>query len=139
LNPTSLAAHHFRRARALDEGPEMTEAVLPEAEEKKLRDLVLLVYVLQAVGFLIGMTWVVGVVINYLKIDDVRNTWLETHFNWQLRTFWLGLAGMAVAWLLMIVKIGVLIGFAVTLWAIYRVVKGWLALNDRKPMYAALV
>ena len=117
----------------------MIDAVLPEAEEKKLRDLALLIYGLQAIGFLIGLTWIVGVVINYLKIDDVRNTWLETHFNWQLRTFWLGLAGMAVAWLLMVVKIGVLIGFAVTVWAIYRVAKGWLGLNDRKPMYPALV
>jgi uncharacterized membrane protein len=117
----------------------MTDAVLPEAEEKRLRDLALLVYALQAVGFLIGLSWIVGVVINYLKIDDVRNTWIETHFNWQLRTFWLGLAGMVVAWLLMVVKIGVLIGFAVTAWAIYRVARGWLALNDRKPMYPALV
>jgi uncharacterized membrane protein len=117
----------------------MTDAVLPEAEEKRLRDLALLVYALQAIGFVIGLSWIVGVVVNYLKIDDARNTWLETHFNWQLRTFWLGLAGMAVAWLLMVVKIGVLIGFAVTVWAIYRVAKGWLALNDRKPMYPALV
>ena len=116
----------------------MTDAVLPEAEEKKLRDLAQFVYVLQAVGFLIGLTWIVGVVINYLKIDDVRNTWLETHFNWQLRTFWVGLAGMGLAWLLMVVKIGALIGLAVTVWAIYRVAKGWLALNDRKPMYPAL-
>ena len=117
----------------------MIDAVLPEAEEKKLRHLALLIYVLQAIGFLIGLTWIVGVVINYLRIDDVRNTWLETHFNWQLRTFWLGLAGMAIAWLLMVVKIGVPIGFAVTVWAIYRVAKGWLALSDRKPMYPALV
>jgi uncharacterized membrane protein len=116
----------------------MTDAVRPEAEEKRLRDLAFLVYALQAAGFLFGLTWIVGVVINYLKIDDVRNTWLETHFNWQLRTFWLGLAGMAVAWLLMVVKIGVLIGFAVTVWAVYRVAKGWLALNDRKAMYPSL-
>lgn len=116
----------------------MTDAVLPEAEEKRLRELAFLVYALQAAGFLFGLTWIVGVVINYLKIDAVRNTWLETHFNWQLRTFWLGLAGMAVAWLLMVVKIGVLIGFAVTVWAVYRVAKGWLALNDRKAMYPSL-
>lgn len=117
----------------------MSETVLPEVDEKKLRDLALLVYVLQAIGFVVGLTWIVGVVINYLKIDDVRNTWLETHFNWQLRTFWIGLAGMALAWALTIVKIGVLIGLAVTVWAIYRVAKGWLALVDRKPMYPALV
>lgn len=117
----------------------MSETVLPEVDEKKLRDLALLVYVVQAIGFVVGLTWIVGVVINYLKIDDVRNTWLETHFNWQLRTFWVGLAGMALAWALTIVKIGVLIGLAVTVWAIYRVAKGWLALVDRKPMYPALV
>jgi uncharacterized membrane protein len=117
----------------------MSVVALSEDEEKKLRDLALLVYVLQAAGFVVGLTWVVGVVINYLKIDAARNTWLETHFNWQLRTFWLGLAGMVVAWALTIVKIGVLVGFAVTVWAIYRVAKGWLALVDRKPMYPALV
>jgi uncharacterized membrane protein len=116
----------------------MTEAAVL-VEEKKLRALAVLVYALQAVGFLMPLMWVVGVVIDYLKIDDVRNTWLETHFNWQLRTFWIGLAGMVVAWLLMIVKIGVLVGFVVTVWVIYRVVKGWLALNDRKPMYPSLV
>lgn len=117
----------------------MSETVLTEDAEKRLRDLALLVYVLQAAGFLVGLTWVVGAVIDYLKIGEVRNTWLETHFNWQLRTFWLGLAGMALAWALMIVKVGALIGIAVTVWAIYRVVRGWLALVDRKPMYPALV
>jgi uncharacterized membrane protein len=116
----------------------MTEAVLPEAEEKKLRDLALAVYVLQAVGFVIGLTWIVGAVINYLKIGEVRNTWLETHFNWQLRTFWIGLAGLVVAWALTIVKIGYLVGLGVTIWAIYRVVKGWRALNERTPMYPSL-
>jgi uncharacterized membrane protein len=117
----------------------MSDVALSEDEEKKRRDLALLVYVLQAAGFLVGLTWVVGVVINDLKIEAVRNTWLETHFNWQLRTFWLGLAGMIVAWVLAILKIGVLVGLAVTVWAIYRVAKGWLALVDRKPMYPALV
>lgn len=116
----------------------MVESVLPEVGEKTLRDLALLVYVLQAIGFLVGLTWIAGVVINYLKIGAVRNTWLETHFNWQLRTFWIGLAGMAIAWALMIVKIGALIGLAVTVWAIYRVARGWLALVNRRPMYPAL-
>jgi uncharacterized membrane protein len=120
-------------------GREVTEAVVPDADQKKLRDLALLVYALQAAGFLIGVSWIAGVVINYLKIDDVRNTWLETHFNWQLRTFWFGLAGMMVAWALAIVKIGAVVGLVVTAWAIYRVAKGWLALAARKPMYPALV
>ena len=113
----------------------MTETVLQGTDEKKLRDLALLVYVLQAVGFALWPTWVAGAVVNYVKIADVRNTWLETHFNWQLRTFWFWLAGMIVGFALLIVKIGWLINVGVTIWAIYRVVKGWLYLNDRKPMY----
>jgi uncharacterized membrane protein len=117
----------------------MTEFVLPEAEAKKLRDLALLVYAMQAAGFLLWPTWIVGAVIDYVKIGAVRNTWLETHFNWQLRTFWVWLAGMILGFILLVVKIGWLVNVAVTVWAIYRVVKGWLYLNDRKPMYDALV
>ena len=109
--------------------------IAPEAEEQKLRDLALLVYALQAAGFLIGVTWIAAVVINYVKIDDVRNTWLETHFNWQIRTFWFGLAGWVLGFLTLVILIGWLILPIVTIWAIYRVVKGWLFLNDRKPMY----
>lgn len=117
----------------------MTEFVLPESDEKKLRDLALLVYAAQAVGFLLWPAWVAGAVIDYMKIDAVRNTWLETHFNWQLRTFWVWLAGMILGLILLVVKIGWLVSAAVTVWAVYRVVKGWLYLSDRKPMYDALV
>jgi uncharacterized membrane protein len=131
---TSKLAHQMPRGDS-----NVTDTVLPETEEQKLRDLALLVYVLQAVGFVVWPTWIVGVVINYLKIGEARNTWLETHFNWQLRTFWFGLAGMIVGAVLWIVKIGWLVNLAVMVWAIYRVVKGWLALNDRRPMYDALV
>lgn len=113
----------------------MSEIALPEAEEQKLRDLALLVYALQTAGFLIGVTWIAAVVINYVKIDDVRNTWLETHFNWQIRTFWFGLAGWVLGVITLVIMIGWLILTVVTIWAIYRVVKGWLFLNDRKPMY----
>jgi uncharacterized membrane protein len=117
----------------------MVEATLPEAEEKKLRELVLLVYVLQAVGFFVLVTWIAGVVVDYVKLDAARNTWLETHFNWQIRTFWLGLVGWVVGWATAVILIGWPILAVVTLWAIYRVVKGWLYLNDRKPMDSGLV
>jgi uncharacterized membrane protein len=117
----------------------MAETVLTEGDEKRLRDLALLVYVLQAVGFLIGVTWIVAVIVNYVKMDEVRNTWLESHFNWQIRTFWFGLAGWIVGVITLIVLVGWLILLAVTIWAIYRVVKGWLYLNERKPLYPGLI
>jgi uncharacterized membrane protein len=117
----------------------MADMALNETEEKKLRDLATLVYVLQAVGFAVGITWIVAVIINYVKIDVTRGSWLETHFNWQIRTFWFGLVGWIVGMVTAMILIGWVILAVVTLWAIYRVVKGWLYLNDRKPMYPGLV
>ena len=98
---------------------------MAEADEKKGKDLALLVYILQAVGLVIGLTWIVAVIINYVKRDDVRGTWIESHFDWQIKTFWIGLAGWVVG--------------VITVWGIYRIVKGWLALNDGKPVGTGLV
>jgi uncharacterized membrane protein len=115
------------------------ESKMAEADEKKAKDLALLVYILQAVGFLIGLTWIVGVIINYVKRDDVRGTWIESHFDWQIKTFWIGLALQVVGWITVWILIGWLILLAGTIWGIYRVVKGWLALNDAKPLGTGLV
>ena len=106
---------------------------MAEADEKKGKDLALLVYILQAVGLVIGLTWIVAVIINYVKRDDVRGTWIESHFDWQIKTFWIALAGWIVGVATAFILIGWLILLAVTVWSIYRVVKGWLALNDGKP------
>ena len=106
---------------------------MAEADEKKGKDLALLVYILQAVGLVIGLTWIVAVIINYVKRDDVRGTWIESHFDWQIKTFWIALAGWIVGVATAFILIGWLILLAVTVWSIYRVVKVWLALNDGKP------
>ena len=111
-------------------------------EEEKLRSLktlTMVVYALQAAGFFIGLTWIVAVVMNYVKREEVAGTFLESHFAWQIRTFWWGLAGAVLGAILMIVLIGWLVWIAVGIWAIYRIVKGWLNLNDSKPVPASLV
>ena len=90
---------------------------MAEADDKKGKELALLVYVLQAVGFVIGLTWIVGVIINYVKRDDVRGTWIESHFDWQIKTFWIGLAGWIVGVITVWILIGWLILLAVTVWA----------------------
>lgn len=48
-------------------------------------------YALQAIGFFVGITYIVAIIINYVKRDDVKGTWLESHFRWQMRTFWFSL------------------------------------------------
>jgi uncharacterized membrane protein len=100
------------------------------------RNTVQLVYVLQAVGFLIGITWIAGVIVNYVKQDEVKGSWLESHFRWQMRTFWFGLLWGVLGGITTLVGIGFLIIAVNYIWLIYRVVKGWLDLSSNKPMYA---
>jgi uncharacterized membrane protein len=104
------------------------------AVSDKQKNLVLLVYILQALSFLVGVSAIAGIIINYLKRDEVKGTWLESHFDWQIKTFWYTLLGSIIGFVLLIIGIGVLILGAVTLWYIYRVIKGWLAYNDAKTL-----
>ena len=85
-------------------------------------------------SFLFGWPSIIAVVINYVKRGEARGTWLESHFRWQIRTFWFALLWGAIGGLLAIVLIGWVILFADMVWIIYRIAKGWLDLNDRKSM-----
>lgn len=93
------------------------------------------VYVLQAVGLFFPPAFVIAVIIDYVKRDDVRGTFLESHFRWQIRTFWFGLLWTAVGLLTWVILIGYAVHAAVWIWLAYRIIKGWLDLVDRKPMY----
>ena len=95
-------------------------------------------------AFLFGWPSIIAVIINYVKRDEARGTYLESHFSWQIRTFWWALllaviiaAGSAVLMLILIGFITWWIGFfALGIWAIYRIARGWLRLKDRQPMPA---
>jgi uncharacterized membrane protein len=93
-------------------------------------------------AFLIGWPSIIAVILNYVKRSDVRGTWLESHFLWQIRTFWWGLLWVCLCWafVLLTLGIGVIVVWlplgVLTLWFIYRVARGWLALNDRRPVPA---
>ena len=107
----------------------------PDPKLESLKTLATVVYALQAAGFVLGgITWIVAVVINYVKKEEVAGTWLESHFRWQIRTFWFGLLWGVIGGLLALVLVGFAILFADAVWIIYRLVKGWLNLNDGKPM-----
>ncbi|MBI3146491.1 MAG: hypothetical protein HYZ18_14810 [Pseudogulbenkiania sp.] len=102
--------------------------------ERKLNNLTLTIYILQALSLFVGVTAIVAIIINYLKRDETRGTLYESHFLWQMRTFWWGLLGLALGYLTVFLLVGFVILFAVYVWLIYRVVKGFLNLNDGKPM-----
>ena len=102
-----------------------------------LKNIALVVYILQALSFLWGVTAIVGVIINYVKRDDARGTIYESHFAWQIRTFWWGLLWAVIGVVLAIALVGFAILFVAWIWAIYRVVKGWLRLSEGKPVFPA--
>jgi len=105
------------------------------SDEKNLKTLTQVVYGLQALVFVIPpITWIAAVVINYVKLDDVKGNWLESHFRWQIRTFWWGLLWGAIGVITFLIIIGWLILIANGIWIIYRIVKGWLYLNDNKAI-----
>jgi uncharacterized membrane protein len=93
-------------------------------------------------AFVFGWPSIIAVIINYVKRSEARGTWLESHFRWQIRTFW-----FALLWVVIVAIVGglltiVLVGFAIWvvglfvlgLWAVYRIARGWLRLKDRQPM-----
>jgi uncharacterized membrane protein len=90
-------------------------------------------------SFLGSVPSIAAVIMNYLKRSDARGTWVESHYRWQIRTFWYALLWAVVGWLFMFTLIGVPIGLvvliALTAWLIYRIARGWLRLQDQRPMY----
>jgi len=92
-------------------------------------------------AFLVGWPSIVAVIINYVKRGEVRGTWLESHFRWQIRTFWYGALWVALClgFVLITFGIGIIIAWLplaiISVWFIYRIVRGWLALNAGRPMY----
>ncbi len=102
---------------------------------KSLKTITTVVYALQAISFFVGLTCLIAIIINYVKLPDAKGTWLESHFRWQIRTFWYSLLWLVVGFLLMFVMVGYLVFAGLVVWMIYRIVKGWLRLADNKPMY----
>ena len=90
-------------------------------------------------SFLGSLPSIVAVILNYVKRGDAKGTWVESHYRWQIRTFWFALLWLIVGWLLVVTIIGFVVGgpllLILPIWLIYRIVRGWLRLNDKKPMY----
>jgi uncharacterized membrane protein len=113
------------------------ETTVLDDKAKSAKTLTMVLYVLYAASILIGITAIVAVIVNYVKKDAVAGTWIESHFRWQIRTFWFSMLWAVVGILLTMVVIGWVVLLADVVWVIYRVIKGAVALSDNKAMYAA--
>jgi uncharacterized membrane protein len=134
----------------------MTEAQVVREPDSSLITTLHVTYALHAAGlaigafgastvvgaFIFGWPSIIAVIVNYVRRNDARGTWLESHFAWQIQTFWiavgLSLLIAAVSAILLLVVIGLFtwpMGFFVLgVWAIYRIARGWLALMDRRAI-----
>jgi uncharacterized membrane protein len=89
-------------------------------------------------AFLSGWPSIIAVILNYVKRSDVRGTWLDSHFSWQIRTFWFALLWLVIGAVLFITLIGIpvafVLWFATGIWVLYRIVRGWMALNAQRTL-----
>ena len=89
-------------------------------------------------AFLTGWPSIVAVILNYIKRSDTRGTFLESHFSWQIRTFWFTLMWIIIAGVLAITVIGIPIAIGIVvvvgLWVLYRMIRGTLRLLNDEPM-----
>ena len=134
----------------------MTDATVVREPDPSLITITHVTYGLHALGlaigafgastvvgaFIFGWPSIIAVIINYVKRGAARGTWLESHFTWQIRTFWFSMLWAGIIFvtgaLLAIVLIGFAIWFvglfALGCWAIYRIASGWLRLNDGRAI-----
>jgi uncharacterized membrane protein len=116
----------------------------PEASERRLsnRQIALIVYVLYCIGYFVGITWLIGVIIAHIQYRTAAepaaardaDPLLASHYRFQIRTFWIGLLYLVVGILLTFVVIGVLVLLWWLIWTLVRNIKGVLALNDDRPI-----
>ena len=87
--------------------------IVEDPRADSARKIAAICYALYAVSFLVGITAIAAIILNYIKREDARGTWVDSHYRWQIRTFWITLVGTLVFW-----------------------VKGWLRLYERRPVSA---
>jgi uncharacterized membrane protein len=109
-----------------------TQQLQPRAPESDTT-MALVVYVLNFISYFTGFTSLVGVIIAYVKIGDA-DPMLQTHYRFQIRTFWIGLLYLVVGFVLTMVLVGIAILFWWFVWSLVRNIKGVIALSERKPI-----
>lgn len=98
------------------------------------RNVLMVTYVLYALGFFFGVSAIAGVIINHIKLGECEERFAYSHHRWLMRTFWFALLWFVVCSALTVVFIG-FIGYGIlTIWYIYRLVRGALALAEQRPL-----
>ena len=91
-------------------------------------------------AFLSGWPSIIAVILNYVKRSEARGTWLDSHFSWQIRTFWYALLWVVIGAVLFATVVGIPVALVLWIgtgiWVLYRIIRGWLALLAQKTLPA---
>jgi uncharacterized membrane protein len=106
----------------------------PNTGSSREKNLATVIYALQAAAFGVVITYFIAAIMIYYKRKTVAGTWVESHFQWQLNTFWYSLAVAAVGIAAISTPIGYMLIVADAMWVVFRIVQGWSRLNQGRPM-----
>jgi uncharacterized membrane protein len=135
----------------------MTEAQAVRQPDASLVTTLHVTYALHAIGLAIGamtaasvlgsfiFSWasIIAIIVNYVQRSQGQGTWLESHFTWQIQTFWYAVGLGSIVFivglpLILLFGLGFVVWgvgfFVLGLWATYRIVKGWMRLRDQQPV-----
>lgn len=103
-------------------------------QQQQLKQFNLISYGLYFASYVLGLTWLVAIIMNYVKRDQVRGTWLESHVEWQIKTFWWSLLGYIIGAITTFILIGFVILLITFIWNMYRLIVGLIALTENRPV-----
>ncbi len=115
---------------------EIKEEIIKPADDSMVK-FTHIIYLLQTLGYFTLLPVIIAIILNYVRLDDVRNTWLESHFRWQIKTFWFFMVWFILGSITIVIAVGWFIIAATYIWVIYRIIKGWLRLSEHKEMYVS--
>lgn len=100
----------------------------------QLKQMATIGYALYALGCIFPVAYIASLILAYIKRGEARGTYVESHFTWQISTFWVAFIIGIVSFVTMFIGIGFIIYLVMVVWVIYRIIKGWLALADNRPV-----
>lgn len=103
-------------------------------DQDKYKGTATLVYALYALSFIFGITYIAGVIVAYIKRDDARGSYVQSHFSYQIRTFWWSFLWAIIGIVTFYFVIGIFILIANGIWVIYRLIKGWMRLSEKSEI-----
>mgnify|MGYP003431273225 CR=1 FL=1 len=119
----------------------MNQVIVNDTSEESLKQTARMLYLGHAATFIfsLGLLNLIPLVINYIKRPEAQGTIVYSHHAWMVRSFWIYVALMAVAVVLavtiILIPLAWLLGCAAWIWYAYRLIKGFIDLNNNRAMY----